>query len=278
MPYTKAKERYFPSPEPGTPEDIKLLQEIRDLLAAGNKGSLTADPSETCDGSAVVRRHLRAQPVVAVVASARADDSSSRSSLVVSGSTSPNTAASRRRRSSAVSAWPRASCCSPVMRRARVLGSSAEGPDEAPFEPPPDPPFEAPSEPPFEPESDGDDSDSDALPEPGGTLGAGRLGGVDRTAGQPLRQRLVGGDPLPELLGLGQPRDPTGVLGALVVLPRHGDELDVVEPDVLELQRQVGDLRDVRRGPCRRSATWSPRRGTAPAGRAGPACRRTSPC
>jgi large conductance mechanosensitive channel len=33
-PYTKAKELYFPSPEPGTPEDIKLLQEIRDLLAA----------------------------------------------------------------------------------------------------------------------------------------------------------------------------------------------------------------------------------------------------
>jgi large conductance mechanosensitive channel len=34
LPYTKAKERYFPSPEPGTPEDIKLLQEIRDLLSA----------------------------------------------------------------------------------------------------------------------------------------------------------------------------------------------------------------------------------------------------
>ena len=33
-PYTVAKERYFPSPEPGTPEDVKLLQEIRDLLAA----------------------------------------------------------------------------------------------------------------------------------------------------------------------------------------------------------------------------------------------------
>ena len=33
-PYTEAKERYFPSPEPGTPEDIRLLQEIRDLLAA----------------------------------------------------------------------------------------------------------------------------------------------------------------------------------------------------------------------------------------------------
>ena len=34
LPYTQAKERYFPSPEPGTPEDIQLLQEIRDLLAA----------------------------------------------------------------------------------------------------------------------------------------------------------------------------------------------------------------------------------------------------
>jgi large conductance mechanosensitive channel len=34
MPYTKAKERYFPSEEPGTPEDVKLLEEIRDLLAA----------------------------------------------------------------------------------------------------------------------------------------------------------------------------------------------------------------------------------------------------
>jgi large conductance mechanosensitive channel len=34
VPYTEAKERYFPSPEPGTPEDVRLLQEIRDLLAA----------------------------------------------------------------------------------------------------------------------------------------------------------------------------------------------------------------------------------------------------
>ena len=39
MPYTRAKERYFPSPEPGTPEDIKLLQEIRDLLAAQQGGT-----------------------------------------------------------------------------------------------------------------------------------------------------------------------------------------------------------------------------------------------
>lgn len=34
LPYTKAKEKYFPSPAPGTPEDVVLLQEIRDLLAA----------------------------------------------------------------------------------------------------------------------------------------------------------------------------------------------------------------------------------------------------
>lgn len=33
-PYTIAKERWFPSEEPGTPEDVRLLGEIRDLLAA----------------------------------------------------------------------------------------------------------------------------------------------------------------------------------------------------------------------------------------------------
>jgi large conductance mechanosensitive channel len=33
VPYTKAKARYFPaSDEPGTPEDVALLTEIRDLL------------------------------------------------------------------------------------------------------------------------------------------------------------------------------------------------------------------------------------------------------
>ncbi|MGA8846337.1 MAG: MscL family protein [Nocardioides sp.] len=33
-PYIKAKEKFFPSPPPGTPEDVALLKEIRDLLAA----------------------------------------------------------------------------------------------------------------------------------------------------------------------------------------------------------------------------------------------------
>lgn len=32
-PYTRARERYFPSAPPGTPEDVQLLREIRDLLA-----------------------------------------------------------------------------------------------------------------------------------------------------------------------------------------------------------------------------------------------------
>ena len=34
MPYTKAKERFFPSEDKGTPADIALLEEIRDLLSA----------------------------------------------------------------------------------------------------------------------------------------------------------------------------------------------------------------------------------------------------
>jgi large conductance mechanosensitive channel len=32
-PYTAAKERFFPTEEEGTPADVALLQEIRDLLA-----------------------------------------------------------------------------------------------------------------------------------------------------------------------------------------------------------------------------------------------------
>lgn len=36
LPYTAAKERYFPSPAPGTPEDVTLLKEIRDILAGGS--------------------------------------------------------------------------------------------------------------------------------------------------------------------------------------------------------------------------------------------------
>jgi large conductance mechanosensitive channel len=39
VPYTKAKERFFPSAEPeGTPEDIVLLTEIRDALVARGPG------------------------------------------------------------------------------------------------------------------------------------------------------------------------------------------------------------------------------------------------
>lgn len=35
-PYTKAKEKFFPAEESGTPADIALLEEIRDLLATRN--------------------------------------------------------------------------------------------------------------------------------------------------------------------------------------------------------------------------------------------------
>jgi large conductance mechanosensitive channel len=34
VPYTRAKDRYFPSDEAGTPADVALLEEIRDLLKA----------------------------------------------------------------------------------------------------------------------------------------------------------------------------------------------------------------------------------------------------
>jgi large conductance mechanosensitive channel len=34
LPYTKAKERFFPTEEPGTPADIALLEEIRDAIKA----------------------------------------------------------------------------------------------------------------------------------------------------------------------------------------------------------------------------------------------------
>ncbi len=33
VPYTRAKERYFPAPPPGTPEEIELLRQIRDSVA-----------------------------------------------------------------------------------------------------------------------------------------------------------------------------------------------------------------------------------------------------
>ena len=36
LPYTKAKERFFPSEAEGTPADVAVLEEIRDLLRARN--------------------------------------------------------------------------------------------------------------------------------------------------------------------------------------------------------------------------------------------------
>ena len=39
VPYTKAKERFFPTEAPGEPADVALLAEIRDLLAQGRSSS-----------------------------------------------------------------------------------------------------------------------------------------------------------------------------------------------------------------------------------------------
>lgn len=44
LPYTKLRERYFPSPPPGTPEEIELLRQIRDSLVAGGPGGTGSVP------------------------------------------------------------------------------------------------------------------------------------------------------------------------------------------------------------------------------------------
>lgn len=41
MPYTKAKQRYFPTEDPATPADVAVLEEIRDLLARQQGGTST---------------------------------------------------------------------------------------------------------------------------------------------------------------------------------------------------------------------------------------------
>ena len=45
MPYTKAKEKFFPSEAPGEPADVALLAEIRDLLAQGRAQDRTGGPT-----------------------------------------------------------------------------------------------------------------------------------------------------------------------------------------------------------------------------------------
>ncbi|NYG56995.1 MscL family protein [Nocardioides perillae] len=48
LPYTKARERFFPSPPPGTPEEIELLRQIRDALQAqAGTGSVPGTGTQT---------------------------------------------------------------------------------------------------------------------------------------------------------------------------------------------------------------------------------------
>jgi large conductance mechanosensitive channel len=44
-PYTAAKEKYFPTEEPGEPADVALLTEIRNLLAEGRTGRTPGGPT-----------------------------------------------------------------------------------------------------------------------------------------------------------------------------------------------------------------------------------------
>lgn len=46
LPYTKAKERWFPAEDPATPADVALLEQIRDLLAQ-QQGSSTGSSGTT---------------------------------------------------------------------------------------------------------------------------------------------------------------------------------------------------------------------------------------
>lgn len=47
LPYTKAKERYFPAEPVGTPPEVTLLTEIRDLLAGGRPAEGTSDDARS---------------------------------------------------------------------------------------------------------------------------------------------------------------------------------------------------------------------------------------
>ena len=46
LPYTKARERYFPSEEPGAPAEVALLTEIRDLLASQGQTGQTGQTGQ----------------------------------------------------------------------------------------------------------------------------------------------------------------------------------------------------------------------------------------
>ena len=224
------------------PADVAVLEEIRDLLEAAGRPT----PPTGCLTSAVVRRHLRAQPARPRRASARA--TVVRSSGVDSGSTSPKTSASRRLRSASS---PRLL----VMRTVRP---------RAPLRPPRcrsavrRSPASASSAPVAEP-------DGDAPP-----VGLGRTSVRLATASRRCSALITSLEgfgasgssfliALPDVVGRGQPPDPVGVVGGVV--GRDGEELDLVQPDVLELDAELAELRQVAQALVD-GATWWRRRGT----------------
>ena len=171
VPYTKAKERYFPSREPGTPEDVELLQEIRDLLAPGSRAALTpARPSVVtaqpwCGGTCA---RSQASPVVARRSSGASGSRSSRSCL-------GQHVTEHRGEPAAPS----------LGGGLAVPGLAAHAHEPVRFRSPRLPCRRR----------------TDSAPSRRATLcrrlRAGRPGGADRVAGEPLGQRLVGGDLAP---------------------------------------------------------------------------------
>ena len=187
MPYTKAKERYFPSPEPGTPEDILLLAGDPRPARRRQQGALTLTRQKLSDGSAVVRAGpARAATSSPRVASRRARGRARRRPArrcVVSGSTSPNTAASRLRRSQSVSLR---SCAEPevwrlVARTARRIAAVGLRPPRCAAVG----------------RTRTASRTGDSLPDPEGCSEPGGSAALIASLVRPLGQRLVGGDLAP---------------------------------------------------------------------------------
>ena len=202
-------------------------------------------PSDLIRGAAAPGRGTRSSRADS---SPRPSEPGSRSSVVVSGSTSPNTSASRRVRSASRSSLVRARrrgrhAQSPLSRaswsvflgrRVGRRGRAASG-------------------------------SADGVPV-GEPAGAGRVGRRRRgRAGQAARALIAssrnrGASGLSLIIACqtcldsGSQRMRFGSSGAYC--HGHGDELDLVEADVLELRAELGDLHQAVRGPCRAVRDW----------------------
>ena len=239
LPYTKAKEKYFPSEEPGTPDDIALLEEIRDLL--GGRSSLTRRRLSRWDQTAARSAVVRAGPGRA--ARRRAADSPGGGCLgvaLVAGRLGQHVAEDR--------GQPAARAAHVGSRRGGPAGSRlvARGPSLT---------CRAPRRRPRR-------RRRTALASAGGAAGDGPAVGVDRRARRSEPGGLAGGDRVggqpagsgsslrifsQTACGLGRPHDPVGVAAG----PRStGSVRNWTLPRSMcaELDAELGDLAEVARG------------------------------